>query len=511
MKSLKNKLLIIYLLIFLPFVAIVVTAFITFSYMSDDSVAINLSGSQRMRTMLISNYTLQLGGETHDEAHSILETEVKKYIKINNALIHGDDSLSIGPNANKAIIDKLQSLDSLTHLYIESATRIINGNGNEEDQQFIMNNAMLIKNRYHEIVQMYQEDSESKLIAFEFFLVIACIFGFIMLLIGNRSGKIMILKPIHKIKDALLKAADGNLNIQLNINSNDEFKILGDAFITMIHHTNDVVSNINAASLQVSEAADYVATFSTTLSNGTFEQASAISQLSESLSDVAEQSRENSSSAGNVKTIISSVQDKAIEGRKQMKEMLTSMDEIHQASNDISSIVRVIDEIAFQTNILALNAAVEAARAGTHGKGFAVVAGEVKNLANKSAQAANETTLLIEGSMEKVKHGSTIAHHTSNVLDEIAIGVKKATEHINEIASASKEQANSVSSINLGIKDIDSVINKTKETSEKVASTSEELSGQANLLKNQISSFKLKAYKPSQIAPPIEHIDLESY
>lgn len=504
MKSIKNKLLIIYLLIFIPFVSVVVIGLITFSNMSDDGVAINLSGSQRMRTMLISNYVLQLGSQNDAEARSILETEIPKYIKINKALISGDESLSIGENSNQVIIDKLELMTPLVNHYIESANRIINNEGNDEDQAFISNNALLIKNKYHEVVQIYQEDSELNLNIFKLFLFILSFFALIMLLVGNRFGSSMIVRPIHKIKSALMKAADGNLDVKLEIKGKDEFKILGQAFQTMINKTNEVVSNINTASLQVSEAADYVATFSTTLSNGTMEQASAITQLSNSLSDVTEQSNDNSVNAGNVQNIIKEVQKQATDGRMQMNEMLTSMDDIHMASNDISSIVQVIDEIAFQTNILALNAAVEAARAGEHGKGFAVVAGEVKNLANKSAKAASETTALIEGSMTKVKHGSEIAHQTSSILDQISMGIEKATQHINDIANASQEQANSVANINMGIQEINNVVNTTKSTSEKVATTSEELSGQASMLKNQIASFKLKEPKTnSEYVPPI--------
>lgn len=511
MKSIKSKLLVIYLLIFIPFVSIVVVGFITFNNMNDDGVAINLSGSQRMRTMLISNYTLQLGTESETDAREILESEIPKYIKINQALITGDDSLSIGANSNQEIVDKLELMKPLINQYVESANRLINNEGTDQDILFIRSNALNIKNKYHEVVQIYQLDSETKLATFKLLLIIASVFALVMLLIGNKFGSTMIIKPIYKIKRSIMKAADGALDIQLEIKSKDEFKILGDAFQTMIDRTNEVVSNINAASLQVSEAADYVATFSTTLSNGTMEQASAITQLSNSLSDVTEQSNENSINAGNVKTIVQEVQEQATNGRMQMNEMLSSMDEIHSASNDISTIVQVIDEIAFQTNILALNAAVEAARAGEHGKGFAVVAGEVKNLANKSAKAASETTALIEGSMAKVKQGSEIAHQTSSVLDQISMGIEKATEHINDIANASHEQASSVANINMGIREINNVVNTTKTTSEKVATTSEELSGQASMLKNQIASFKLREFKTELNVPPIGLIELDSY
>ncbi|SFC91589.1 methyl-accepting chemotaxis protein [Clostridium uliginosum] len=302
----------------------------------------------------------------------------------------------------------------------------------------------------------------------------------------------IISKPIKKLVGIAESIAKGNLNVKVDIDTKDEVGILALAFRNMSDNINEVMSNINSSSNEVAGASQQVSESSIALSEGSTEQASAIEQLTASIEEIAAQTRQNAVNANEANNLSTATKENAANGNEQMQGMLESMEEINESSTSISKIIKVIDEIAFQTNILALNAAVEAARAGQHGKGFAVVAEEVRNLAARSANAAKETTALIEDSIKKVEDGTKIANETAFALNEIVEGVTKSTTLVEEIAIASNEQASAIEQINQGINQVSQVVQTNSATAEESAAASEELSSQALILKKMVGKFTLK-------------------
>ena len=295
-------------------------------------------------------------------------------------------------------------------------------------------------------------------------------------------------------EDALLakEIAKGDLSMRVTPKSNiDE---LGQSFKLLLDDHNHVLGNIREASMQVTTGSEQVASASQSLAAGSTEQASALEQVSVAIEEIANRTKNNAAEANTANTLVVEAKEGVVKGNYQMQEMMIAMDDINKSSVDISKIIKVIDDIAFQTNILALNAAVEAARAGSYGKGFAVVAEEVRNLAAKSAKAASETAELIENSIAKIEKGSIIAAETGAALSEIVENIDKIVDIISGVAIASNEQATAITQIDMALGQVSEVVQSNSATSEQCAAASEELSNQAIRLRELIAGFKLREY-----------------
>lgn len=297
---------------------------------------------------------------------------------------------------------------------------------------------------------------------------------------------------IDEISSILNEVADGNLLFQLTYDYAGEFAKVKTALEHISDSLNTTLTQINQSSEQVASGSDQVASGSQALSQGATEQASSIEELAATINDISQQVSQNAESAKNASRQASIVGEQITVSNDSMKHMTIAMNEISEKSSQIGKIIKTIEDIAFQTNILALNAAVEAARAGEAGKGFAVVADEVRNLASKSAEASKDTANLIEGSMQAVEKGTQIANSTAEQLSQVVSGAQEIVNTIDDIATASQRQSDSIRQVTTGVDQISSVIQTNSATAEESAAASEELSGQAQILKNLVSKFRLK-------------------
>ncbi len=297
---------------------------------------------------------------------------------------------------------------------------------------------------------------------------------------------------IGEISIVLDSLAEGDCTVETHEDYKGDFVTIKTALNTIVSNLNRMFLDINQSADQVASGADQVSSGAQALSQGATEQASSIEELSASITEIAGQVNQNAtnSAAANKTSIEASAE--VTHGNEQMQQMIGAMAEISDSSKQIGKIIKTIEDIAFQTNILALNAAVEAARAGTAGKGFAVVADEVRNLASKSAEAAKNTTVLIESSIKAVENGTKIADETGKSLSVIIESVQKTSDLIAEISKSSNEQATAINQVTQGVDQISAVVQTNSATSEESAATSEELSGQAQVLKNTLALLKLK-------------------
>jgi len=301
-----------------------------------------------------------------------------------------------------------------------------------------------------------------------------------------------LLNYIGEIAETLSELSQGNLDLEITGEYKGNFIEIKDSLNHIIMTLNKMIGGIVEAAEHVASGSVQMMGSSRSLAQGSLEQTCTMEGLAASIAETAEHFRQNTGIAADARVLAVSARDGAHRGNSQMERMLESMEKIKESSMSISRINKVIDDIAFQTNILALNAAVEAARAGQHGKGFAVVADEVRRLAARSSEAAKQTAEIIEGSLAAVKSGSNIVNDAAEVFGRILETVDQVTDHVVDISEASERQASNLVVINQEIAQVSSIIQKNSSLAEQSASMSEALHRQAERLTDMVADFRYR-------------------
>ncbi|MCD4689720.1 MAG: HAMP domain-containing protein [Desulfuromonadaceae bacterium] len=438
--------------------------------------------------------------------------------------------MGVPPTSQPEIRAQLQLVEGLWREFRPNIQRIasepINSPAFVTALEHILNSNVALLKQMNKAVGMYEQDAQHKITFLKLVLYVGMVAAAIVFLICWLSINGLILTPVQQLIGMIKDLERGQFGKRLHMQRKNEIGQMAatmDAFADSLQYEilnafehlakgdftfeargmireplaqanaalNDSMGKVQQAAEQISAGADQISDASQTLSQAATEQASSLTQISSSMGEMSSSTKTNADNALQANQLAGKTREVADKGNRQMQDMVMAMGEINQGAQDISRIIKVIDEIAFQTNLLALNAAVEAARAGQHGKGFAVVAEEVRNLAARSAKAAQETAVLIEGAVAKAGNGTQIAETTADALDGIHQSIAKVSDLVSEITASSDEQAQGISQVSTGLGQIDNVTQQNTSNALQCAAIGEQLAAQSAEMRNMLSGFTL--------------------
>ncbi len=514
-------------------IMLIISSVAVLNTQENDATVINIAGRQRMLSQKMSKESLAINsGYSVEQNRENLKKTYALFDSSLRGLINGDAGMHLPPTSNQTILKQMHLVESIWNKFAPHMKTFMDSGSSAEARAnsaaYILQHNLTLLTEMNKAVGMYEADSHAKVATLKEILFVGGALTLIVTIFCWFLINRKVVRPVRRIVAMVQGMEDGNLDTRLKMGRNDEIGQLANAMDLFAENLKEEVlaafnrlaagdftfqahgliakplaqanrgltktmEIVQQSSSSIAGDALQVAGTSASLADGATQQASALEEISSSISLINKQISGNAANATEADNLVRGVKTAAEKGNAQMQTMIGAMTEISEASINISKIIKVIDEIAFQTNLLALNAAVEAARAGQHGKGFAVVAEEVRNLAARSAKAAQETTSLIEGSVEKTHNGAQIANQTAAALNEIVDGVSKVSDLVSEIAMASNEQSQGISQVDQGLSQLDQVNQQTTANAEQCASIAEELSAQTGEMQQMLTAFKIAA------------------
>ncbi|MDX1776370.1 MAG: methyl-accepting chemotaxis protein, partial [Desulfobulbales bacterium] len=527
-----------------------------------DAVVIDIAGRQRMLALTIFNKSQELILALESESSTVdlrsgLQADIDIFTKSLQALRDGGSTVDpegsnvILPPAGGKVMAQLNSMTELWGEYRQSLNEILKPQADVTDDAFFDASGLIPKHHKaildsaNQTVPLLKQQSAAKGKTLRTVLLIAALMTVLTSILAIFFVRKELVRPVYKTLEMIENLGRGELESRLNMERRDEIGKMAlamDAFADNLQYEiltafqklaegdltfqvdgvistpleetnvllNKVIGQLKVATEQVTSSSKQVSEATQTLSQGAAEQAASLEEISSSLAEMGSQASLNAENANKANMLSEDTKQLAEKGNVQMQNMQAAMDDISGAGQNITKVIKVIDEIAFQTNLLALNAAVEAARAGKYGKGFAVVADEVRNLAARCAQAARETVELVEGTVEKTEKGTENVKVTADSLQDIVVAIKEISNLVGEIAIASNEQAEGVAQVNNGLSQVETVTQMNTANSEELAAAAQELSSQSREVMDMLGRFKLKnGVKSLSIKAPVELPDTE--
>ncbi len=531
------KLMAIIIIITLVTLAIVLIGTIVLTGQEHDSTVINVSGRQRMLSQKMSKEALAIASGINVSANKeALGKTFALFRSSHEGLLNGNQQMGVPPTTHPVIRKQMLHVDQLWKAFAPQVETVLNSNADSEAvkravTQIMATNVTLLV-EMNKAVGLYESTAKSKVHRLFYLFAGGAIIAVLAAIACWFSIRKMIVGPIRRISTTMMKIEKGHAVEKLQMNRGDEIgqvaasvdalaeslqgEILsalnrlagGDLTFDVIprdaddrprnalkklaEDLNALVCELQGAGKEVAAGSEQVSHTSQDLSHRASNAAASLEELNSSMTEMISQTQENADKANTAQKQAKAAEEAAQSGNQQVEAMVDTMQDINEAGKGIKRIISVIEEIAFQTNLLALNAAVEAARAGQHGKGFSVVAEEVRNLAARSAKAAQETAELIEATVGKTESGMEQVELTADWFRKIVEGINETAELITSIAEASKHQASSLTMISQGLTKIDEITQQNTASSEESAATAEQLYAQSEQMHALLQRFKVR-------------------